>query len=348
MNPRLSICIPTYNRAGFLEEAVESIVCQINDDNREAVEVVISDNSSNDDTARAFQIIKAANKVNINYYKNNSNVGADRNILLVVERARGQYCWLLGDDDLVVSGAIDKVLGQINADQEVDVFMGDKEDFYVQIANKMRPGQILNLKQERIFDFKHLPILDYFNVSNKMIGFFNYISVLIFKKDSWMNVQGKEIFVASDYNHMYIFMSLLFGGKRGALKYFPERIVMRRWGTDRIPDVEARVRSDVNWVHAIAKKVFSEQRYVRRINNLLIKNDGFSSAVRAKIVEEKIFYFRIFPFLFGHFWSYPFFWLKIVPLFFVPNFILRIMRNSYRKLVKGEPLSLREMLDRKI
>jgi glycosyltransferase involved in cell wall biosynthesis len=46
--PLLSICIPTYNRAELLKNCVESIV--INYDFDEEVEVVISDNASDDNT----------------------------------------------------------------------------------------------------------------------------------------------------------------------------------------------------------------------------------------------------------------------------------------------------------
>lgn len=345
MKPKLSICIPTYNRVEFLEKAVNSIVSQITEDKRELVEIVVSDNSTNDETKAAIDKIKGATRATINYFRNKTNVGADRNILLVVERAQGQYVWLLGDDDLLVADALRKVLRQVAASQEVDVFLGDKEDFYFETTHQMKPRPILNLKQEKIFNFKQQPLSDYFKVAKKMISFFNFISVLVFKRERWQRVKGKEPLVGSEYLHMYIMMSILFSGERGVLKYLPDKIVKRRWGSDRIPDVEAKVRSDVNSVYIVAKKVFNEQRYVRGIINLLIKNDGFSWAVRAKINKGKEFYTRIFPFLFKHFWSYSLFWLKIVPLLFVPGVILRLMRNTYRKLVKGEPLGFKDMFE---
>ncbi|MEA3493974.1 MAG: hypothetical protein U9R38_06275, partial [Candidatus Margulisiibacteriota bacterium] len=173
----------------------------------------------------------------------------------------------------------------------------------------------------------------------------NFISVLVVKKESWSKVEGKEIFIGSDCNHMYIILSILFSGDHGVLKYIPDKIVKRRWGTDRIPDVEKRIRLDVGWIHKIAKKVFNNPKHVRGVDARLIKNDGFSWAVRTKISTGKSFYFNTFPFLFGYFWSYPLFWIKIVPLLFMPNFILKIMRGSYRKMIKGEPLSVQEVLD---
>ena len=46
--PLLSICIPTYNRAEYLEGALKNIVTDSAFDSR--VEVIISDNASTDNT----------------------------------------------------------------------------------------------------------------------------------------------------------------------------------------------------------------------------------------------------------------------------------------------------------
>ena len=46
--PLLSICIPTYNRAEYLEKSLDSLV---NQENFSQIEVVISDNASTDATS---------------------------------------------------------------------------------------------------------------------------------------------------------------------------------------------------------------------------------------------------------------------------------------------------------
>ena len=55
MNYELSICIPTYNRAEYLKEALDSIIKQINDTNRDKVEICISDNASEDNTKELIE-----------------------------------------------------------------------------------------------------------------------------------------------------------------------------------------------------------------------------------------------------------------------------------------------------
>jgi abequosyltransferase len=48
--PVLSICIPTYNRAELLDYVLNGIFSQCNEDILQKIEVVISDNDSNDET----------------------------------------------------------------------------------------------------------------------------------------------------------------------------------------------------------------------------------------------------------------------------------------------------------
>ena len=98
----LSICIPTCNRAEYLPVMLDSIFKQAVFD---GVEVVVSDNNSYDDTARVVKEYQALYK-NLFYYKNDINVGFDRNVLNCISRAKGKYCWILGDDDALLPGSI--------------------------------------------------------------------------------------------------------------------------------------------------------------------------------------------------------------------------------------------------
>ena len=52
--PLLSICIPTYNRSKYLKNSIESIICQ-QEFLDGKVEIVISDNASEDDTPSAVK-----------------------------------------------------------------------------------------------------------------------------------------------------------------------------------------------------------------------------------------------------------------------------------------------------
>jgi glycosyltransferase involved in cell wall biosynthesis len=117
--PLLSICIPTYNRARLLDSALFSLVPQVIE-SRAAVELVVSDNCSPDDTAEvvARYVEKGAP---IRYCRNERNLGAARNVLrLAGELARGEYCWVLGDDDLVRPDGVSRITSVLLEHPEVD------------------------------------------------------------------------------------------------------------------------------------------------------------------------------------------------------------------------------------
>ena len=106
--PRLSICIPTYNRADFIVHCLDSILDQW----AEGVELVIVDGGSKDatpsviaDYQRRYPFIK--------YFQRLSNVGIDEDVLKVVELAKGDYCWLMSDDDQFEQGALAEVLRKL-------------------------------------------------------------------------------------------------------------------------------------------------------------------------------------------------------------------------------------------
>lgn len=101
----LSIAIPTYNRAPFLEETLATILPQCI---THSVEVVISDNGSTDDTLAR---LKKYEKVRVVGFS--TNQGIDHNIVNVIEHSRGEYIQLFADDDLLMPGAIEAILEEI-------------------------------------------------------------------------------------------------------------------------------------------------------------------------------------------------------------------------------------------
>ncbi|MEI6378638.1 MAG: glycosyltransferase family 2 protein [Candidatus Falkowbacteria bacterium] len=113
-HPTISVCIPTWNRSKYLKECLDSIVCQFSDESvYNKVEIVISDNASNDDTEVVVNKYQAKFN-NIYYSKNDINIGFSRNVEKVIDCAHGKYVWLLGDDDIVVVDSLKVLLNKTN------------------------------------------------------------------------------------------------------------------------------------------------------------------------------------------------------------------------------------------
>jgi glycosyltransferase involved in cell wall biosynthesis len=90
--PFFSVCIPTYNTANYIGEAIQSILDQTFTD----YEIVISDNCSTDNTK---EVVDSFNSDKIKYFLNPENIGLYPNMTLTCQRARGKYLQVLCADD---------------------------------------------------------------------------------------------------------------------------------------------------------------------------------------------------------------------------------------------------------
>ena len=120
MAPILSICIFTYNRAHLLGSALGSLVAQVKELGDE-VELIVSDNCSLDNTREIVE--QMSQRCPIRYHRNDENIGSIRNARQSVEKlARGEFCWLLGDDELVRKGALRAIVQALKTHPELDYF----------------------------------------------------------------------------------------------------------------------------------------------------------------------------------------------------------------------------------
>lgn len=343
--PLLSICIPTYNRALMIKEAIDSILAQVDERVMNSLEIIVSDNASTDETRLIISNIVKKAKIIIKYFENEENIGPEANFLLAVERASGQYVWLLGSDDLLADGALKNILNALRGNDLTDIYFGEKEDFYLTADRPMRFRRIMDYNEIKTFNFKDKRMLDeYFKANKRLIAGCNFISNIIFSREKWLQVKDKQKYVGSQYLQVFIFQSILWGHDAGTMTYLPWPIVKRRWGNDGTIEPEARLKQDVSSYRRIAAAVFSDNKYIRLIDDLVIRNDGFSWAVRVKLQSPKRYIFCVLPFLFGFYGGHYLFWFKLVPLVFIPNFLLAFMRGFYRKQVKGEPIGMKELI----
>ncbi|WP_311029268.1 glycosyltransferase [Mesorhizobium koreense] len=105
--PKLSICLSTYNRAGWLTRNLANIYSQISGE-RNDLEVLVVDNASQDNTPDVVQAF--FDRSNFRFHRNAKNVGMLGNLAVTAQRARGEYVWIIGDDDLTRAGCIATVL----------------------------------------------------------------------------------------------------------------------------------------------------------------------------------------------------------------------------------------------
>jgi glycosyltransferase involved in cell wall biosynthesis len=94
-SPTVSVCIPTFNRAGMLREAIASVLAQTWPD----FELIVCDNASGDDTEA---VVKSFADERIAYYRNDCNIGQRPNWNRCLSLATGRYIALFFDDDMMM------------------------------------------------------------------------------------------------------------------------------------------------------------------------------------------------------------------------------------------------------
>lgn len=105
----LSICIPTYNRANYLMQSLTQIHKELTNELIFKVEILVSDNCSTDNTSEIIGFF-IDQGLNINYIKNEINIGWGRNFLQCFEMANSKYVLLLGDDDVLCDNSIETLV----------------------------------------------------------------------------------------------------------------------------------------------------------------------------------------------------------------------------------------------
>jgi abequosyltransferase len=113
----LSICIPTYNRANFLEQTLESIVKQKRFQESNDVEIVISDNCSDDNTRNVSLDFLNKYGEKIRYFRNDKNI-FDSNFEKVLSHGKGLFLKLNNDTLMQKEGSLDMILQTIEENKE--------------------------------------------------------------------------------------------------------------------------------------------------------------------------------------------------------------------------------------
>ena len=123
--PLLAYAFITYNRSQYLRKSLRSALQQVGND--PLVEVLVSDNASTDETRTLVKEQQKRYK-NLRYFCNEKNIGAEGNIHKAIERSRGEYVIVAGDDDYLQDGALRVVLDNIRKYRGAALFHLRKEN----------------------------------------------------------------------------------------------------------------------------------------------------------------------------------------------------------------------------
>lgn len=226
---KLSFCISTRNRATLIGATIEGILSQATAD----CEIVVVDGASTDDTESVMSNY-AERDERIRYFKQEVNGGVDRDFDRAVTLARGEYCWLLPDDDFLTPNAVHDVLGALCGSYSVvlvNAEMRDSRTWNVLISS------ILKSHSDRQFGPEDLD--DLFVYTKELV---TYIGCTVVNRELWLT-RHRKLYYDCDFIHVgvifqaplpqgcYVISRPLASIRFGNQQWFPREfeIWMRRW-----------------------------------------------------------------------------------------------------------------------
>ena len=133
MDRSVTAIIATYNRARYIEQAIDSILAQ----HEPIRQLIVVDDGSSDDTAA--RVAKYGPPVE---YVHKPNGGKSSAVNLGLTRAQGEWIWLFDDDDIAMPDATRLLLDAVAAEPGADLAYGGQV-----IAEETVDGRLVNHRE---------------------------------------------------------------------------------------------------------------------------------------------------------------------------------------------------------
>lgn len=237
----LSICIPTRNRERYLRDSLTALVTQAAavDPNAEAVHFHVSDNVSTDGTP---VVVEECRKIfpRLTYGRNETNVGADGNVIVCVRKSVGRFTWVYGDDDLLHPGGLATVLQTLRSTPASGLVIAFRTSFRLRIPRPRTFGSFADYARACATCHPHALIEHTLCTSN------------VFRTDCF-DLDFAAQMLPTNYSHMYaVVKGLLDRGGKVVLPAAPVIEIRDRRAPavdgDWPPDLERSWRGYLGWI----------------------------------------------------------------------------------------------------
>ncbi|MGD0340088.1 MAG: glycosyltransferase [Bacteroidales bacterium] len=185
---KLTICIATYNRAGYIGETLDSIIPQLT----EEVELLVVDGASTDNTETIMNNYLKKYDL-IRYVRLQAKGGVDQDYDKAVELAKGEMCWLFTDDDLLKAGSINFILDELKNNYSLIIVNSEvrNKDF-----SKVLTRSLIELRGNKIFLENELDLL--FQCT---MPYLSFIGGVIINRNLWLQRERTKYY-GTDFIHV--------------------------------------------------------------------------------------------------------------------------------------------------
>jgi glycosyltransferase involved in cell wall biosynthesis len=186
--PLLSICIATYNRAGYIGETLDSIIPQLDDD----VELLVVDGASTDNTEDVVRKF-AQKESRIRYVRLSAKGGVDQDYDKSVQLARGEFCWLFTDDDVLRPGAVNAVKSAIIEGHDLVVVNAEVRDRELSAILERRRIIMQDNKVYAPNSMEHLFI--------DALDYLSFIGGVVIRRSIWLS-RERGLYFGTEFVHV--------------------------------------------------------------------------------------------------------------------------------------------------
>lgn len=206
MPPLLTIAIPTYNRAAYLDKCLHSFCNQIVGKFEASVELIISDNCSPDETENV--VAAYVEKFSfVKYFKQETNIGADANFEWCFSNAAGSYLWIFGDDDVLLPQKFVPIIEAIEKFAPALISVSGYGYQSDHLAERPNIKPILNKKQVEVIAERKVFL-------KKVHYGITFCSGNIFSKDLLGRELDSKKFIGTNLNHIQFILKSWLGGSK--------------------------------------------------------------------------------------------------------------------------------------
>lgn len=184
--PKVSVVIPTYNSALYLDEAIQSVL----DQTYKNYEIIIMDNASTDDTTELVK--KYLSDKRIVYIKNETNIGLAGNWNACLTHARGEYIKYLCSDDKFHPELLEKFVAIMEKYPNVALVTSSRQEFGLESHKNILPlhhlqnGKAVIFESLKTHNWLGEPTTVMFRKKNLTAGKFNPEFSYIIDWDMWL------------------------------------------------------------------------------------------------------------------------------------------------------------------
>ncbi len=167
LNSLISVLIPAYNHEKYVEETIKSIISQ----SYKNIELIIVDDGSQDNTFNKIMELEKQCKerfANV-IFTRKENEGIIKTLNFALEKATGEYIYLIASDDIAEKNAIETLYNFLSNNQEYALVVGDNY-----IIDELGQKCYWDLCRNNIYDLekaKYKTFGDYLKKARKDINF---------------------------------------------------------------------------------------------------------------------------------------------------------------------------------